>query len=340
MAEKNIIMQRKTASGYDKYYPETKAGNVRFADGTTVEAHKADYTLQVPYGVATGTANNYAVTLNPAITAYTEGMAVAVKINVTNTGASTININGKGAKSIRKPNGNAVSTGNLKAGSIYSMRYNGTNFILQGEGGEYGTATAGDVLTGKTIGTESGIVTGSMPNQGAKVITPGTTNKAILAGYHNGSGYVVGDVDLVAENIKQGVNIFGVVGSYMGFGATPSDTVQIASDGTSSENKDTMTLTKEIKVGVGGIVRVKFTMETSNSSATAYGQIYVNGVAKGTLCTTTSTSGTTFTEDIGVEPNSLVQIYTKRSKGYGCYIWNFRICYDTVLNGPNQVTYA
>ena len=43
MAEKNIIMQRKTATGYDKYYPKTKAGLVEFADGTTVEAHKADY---------------------------------------------------------------------------------------------------------------------------------------------------------------------------------------------------------------------------------------------------------------------------------------------------------
>ena len=41
MAEKNIIMQRKTATGYDKYYPKTKAGLVEFADGTTVEAHKA-----------------------------------------------------------------------------------------------------------------------------------------------------------------------------------------------------------------------------------------------------------------------------------------------------------
>ena len=42
MAEKNIQMQRKTATGYDKYYPKTKAELVEFADGTTVEAHKAD----------------------------------------------------------------------------------------------------------------------------------------------------------------------------------------------------------------------------------------------------------------------------------------------------------
>src|SRR5690554_4095826 len=57
--------------------------NVKQASKTEFDTHLADYTLQVPYGVATGTANNYTVTLSPAITAYTEGMAVAVKINVT-----------------------------------------------------------------------------------------------------------------------------------------------------------------------------------------------------------------------------------------------------------------
>ena len=43
MAEKNIIMQRKTATGFDTYNPQTKASQVKFEDGTTVEAHKADY---------------------------------------------------------------------------------------------------------------------------------------------------------------------------------------------------------------------------------------------------------------------------------------------------------
>ena len=74
-----------------------------------------------------------------------DGLCVAVKINVQNTGVSTINVNGLGAKSIKKANGNDVASGNLKAGSIYTLRYNGTNFILQGEGGEYGTALPGDV---------------------------------------------------------------------------------------------------------------------------------------------------------------------------------------------------
>ena len=97
--------------------------------------HIADYVRQPGYAAATGSANAYAVTLDPAPTGYVDGMAVAVKINVDNTGASTLNVNGLGAKPIKKPNGNDVAAGNLKAGSIYTFRYNGANFILQAEGG-------------------------------------------------------------------------------------------------------------------------------------------------------------------------------------------------------------
>jgi hypothetical protein len=68
---------------------------------------------------------------------------------------------------------------------------------------------ASKVLTGTTIAGK----TGTMPNRGKAIITPGTTNKPIVQGYHDGTGYVVGDADLVAANIKKGVNIFGVTGS-------------------------------------------------------------------------------------------------------------------------------
>ena len=52
-----------------------------------------------------------------------------------------------------------------------------------------------------------------MPNRGAVILTPGPADVAIVAGYHNGSGTVVGDTDLTAGNIRQGANIFGVAGS-------------------------------------------------------------------------------------------------------------------------------
>jgi hypothetical protein len=51
-----------------------------------------------------------------------------------------------------------------------------------------------------------------MPDNGAVTLTPTTTTQTIAAGYHNGSGYVAGDADLVASNIISGVNIFGVTG--------------------------------------------------------------------------------------------------------------------------------
>lgn len=51
-------------------------------------------------------------------------------------------------------------------------------------------------------------------NQGTKIITPSTANQAILKGFHSGDGYVVGDPDLIAANIKYDKNIFNVGGTY------------------------------------------------------------------------------------------------------------------------------
>lgn len=76
-----------------------------------------------------------------------------------------------------------------------------------------GNAGVGDVLSGRTFSNETGNNRiGTMANQGAQIITPGTINKAIPAGYHNGSGHVVGDPDLVAANFPKDVNLFGIQG--------------------------------------------------------------------------------------------------------------------------------
>jgi hypothetical protein len=80
-------------------------------------------------------------------------------------------------------------------------------------------AAPAQVLTGKTywgLRTDGtwGTQTGTMPNRGQVIYTPGTSNQTVAEGYHNGSGYVVGDGDLAAGNIKDGVNIFGVTGTY------------------------------------------------------------------------------------------------------------------------------
>jgi hypothetical protein len=76
-----------------------------------------------------------------------------------------------------------------------------------------GSASPSQVLTGTSFSNSSGAATGTMPAHGAVVLTPTTTSVAIAAGYHNGSGGVVGDTDLVAANIKNGVTLFGVTGT-------------------------------------------------------------------------------------------------------------------------------
>lgn len=123
------------------------------------------------------------------------------------------------------------------------------------------TAETGDVLAGKVIVDKDGNpLTGTMPNNGAVSQALGINGTyTIPAGYHNGSGKVTqstptlgaqtitpstsqqtvassgkymtgnvvvnGDTDLMASNIRSGVNIFNVVGtlvdySYLAVGQT------------------------------------------------------------------------------------------------------------------------
>jgi hypothetical protein len=177
-----------------------------------------DYTKQIPYaGTTTGAANTYAIAA-PAITALTSGMAVCVKIHIASTGASTLNWNGKGAKGIKK-SGGADAT-NLKANGIYTLRYDGTSFILQGEGAS-GNATASDLLSGKTAATDAGDITGTMPDYRGVDTTPHSVNGVTggiyvqpKTGAYNQVGAVfVEDPDFVAGNFLATKNMFGLQGS-------------------------------------------------------------------------------------------------------------------------------
>lgn len=88
--------------------------------------------------------------------------------------------------------------------------------FISRKGGSSGNAVASDLLSGKTATVSTGDITGTMSNNGTVNITPSTTNQTISQGYHSGSGVVYGDSDLVAGNIKSGVNIFGIDGSLVG----------------------------------------------------------------------------------------------------------------------------
>lgn len=88
------------------------------------------------------------------------------------------------------------------------------------------TANASEILTGKTAYVAGSKVTGSMPNNGAisEVIDDKDDVITVPQGYHDGSGTVQLDATekakLIAGNIKSGVNLFGVTGTYEGEGGT------------------------------------------------------------------------------------------------------------------------
>lgn len=76
------------------------------------------------------------------------------------------------------------------------------------------TATASQILSGYTAYAKGSKITGTIPTQAAKTITPGTSAQTISAGqYLSGAITVAGDSDLVPSNIRSGANIFGVSGN-------------------------------------------------------------------------------------------------------------------------------
>lgn len=88
------------------------------------------------------------------------------------------------------------------------------------------TLTSAEAIIGKTFHARGTQYTGTMPNNGAVsgTISAVGTPYTVPAGYHDGSGTVGIDsadqAKIIPGNIKEGVQILGVTGTYTGEGVT------------------------------------------------------------------------------------------------------------------------
>lgn len=181
---------------------------------------KVDYVRTPAFGNAGGAVNAY--TFNGMIaTELVDGMSVYLNNEVAkNTGPSTLNWSGLGAKQITDAKGVALAVGKMPLNCIVGLRYNAStaSFQLLGEGGEYGTAIASQVLTGNTLGTVNGVIPGTMPNNGSvgtQNLTVEGAEYTIPVGYHNGLGKVKAVITgILASVIKAGTTVGGILGTF------------------------------------------------------------------------------------------------------------------------------
>lgn len=172
------------------------------ADFTTVaNAVNSTLTFSNYYLDSSGAANTITVTVpSPSTFTYTTGVQLLVKIANTNTGATTINVNSLGSVQVRTSSLSALSSGQLVAGGVYPLFYDGTYFQLQTQatsitGAQVNAAlgyTAGYINIPQNIQTAAYVPTTSDVGKHIYISTGGVTV--------NASVFSPGDVFSVVNN--------------------------------------------------------------------------------------------------------------------------------------------
>ena len=87
----------------------------------------------INYGQDAGTPNAYSITLNATIPAYVAGQQFTFQAINANTGSATLNVNNLGAKLIKLYRGGSLAdlmSGDILAGQVVTVVYDGTQFIM------------------------------------------------------------------------------------------------------------------------------------------------------------------------------------------------------------------
>ncbi len=210
-----------TASYYTlKGDSNLKAENIK--SGVTIFGINGSYTA--PTGLDTSDATALATDILSNKTAYVNGSKITgTMTNNGQTGGTITSQSGTytipagyttgGTVTANISSGSTTVSGSASASSATITTGNGT-LTLTKSVSITPTVNAGYISSG-TQGSVNISLTASVTTKAAATITPSTSNQTIASGtYLIGTQTIAGDADLVAGNIKSGVSIFGVTGTY------------------------------------------------------------------------------------------------------------------------------
>jgi microcystin-dependent protein len=132
----------KRASGVDLAAGDLMAGELAFFmfDGSnwqitnflgfTSDTTVNNFTLSIPYAVDSGAVNALVALFSPAVTVLGAGNPFIVKVSHANTGSATLKANALPAAPLQWPDGSALRAGDIVAGGLIFVIFDGTNFQL------------------------------------------------------------------------------------------------------------------------------------------------------------------------------------------------------------------
>ena len=237
----------------------TKTASNLTASGATVTVPAGYYASQATKSVSTGSAKTPATTItkNPTISVDSSG-----KITASVSGTQNVTP--------------TVTAGYVSSGTagIITVSGSATHQLAFQPAKTITPSTVSQIAVSSGYYTGGSITVAAVPTQ-SKTVTPTSTTQNITpdSGKFLSKVTVAGDSDLVAENIKSGVNIFGVTGTYEGGGGDTS-----AEDGLITKtisgayvNDRVTSIGSSVFYGCGSLTTASFPVATSiGSSAFCY----------------------------------------------------------------------
>ncbi len=211
----------------------------------TVDQLRESVLISLYGGVDTGTANAYVLTYTANFTTYVDGTVIYWIPSNTNTGGSTLNVNGLGAVPILDPAGFTLAAGAIIANQITAVIYRSGSFYLLSVSVALGSFTG--TITGVTVAT-TGTVFYKIAGGSCTLYVTGNifgtsnTNAMTMTGVPAICRPSVQRNIVCSDIIDDSISVFGVAGVGTGGGITfstmqPSGARVIPSTFTAANNK-------------------------------------------------------------------------------------------------------